>query len=126
MLSDRIGGSLKNFLLVHDPCRVKKFSLSECLIAWKQLSSLGGYHRLLHEAISDESFRMPVSDVLHHHSLHSHILALLPFILPYKVWLKLLELVHQTLKMMIFKIMQQISYYPGPLAMWQILALEET
>ena len=84
------------------------------------------YYRLLHEAISDESFRMPVSDVLHHHSLHSHILALLQFTLPFKVWLELIELVHQTLRMMIFKIMQQISYYPGPRAMWRILALEGT
>ena len=86
------------------------------------------YQHLLHEAISDESFRMPVYDILHntvytaiywhYHSLHSHILALLQFTLPYKVWLELLGLVHQTLKMMIFNIMQQISYYPGPCAIW--------
>ena len=84
------------------------------------------HKHLLHEAISDESFRMPVYDILHYHSLHSHILALLQFTLPYKVWLELLGLVHQTLKMMIFNIMQQISYYPGPRAIWQILALERT
>ena len=82
------------------------------------------YLALLHEAISDESFRMPVYDILHYHSLHSHILALLQLTLPYKVWLELLGLVHQTLKMMIFNIMQQISYYPGPRAIWQILALK--
>ena len=79
--------------------------------------------KLLHQAISDESFRIPVYDILHYHSLHSHILALLQFTLPYKVWLELLRLVHQTLKMMIFNIMQQISYYPGSSAIWQMLAL---
>ena len=83
---------------------------------------------LLHEAISDESFRMPVYDII--------IIALLQFTqpyigtttvyIPYKVWLELLGLVHQTLKMMIFNIMQQISYYPCSSAIWQILALEET
>ena len=58
--------------------------------------SYAPYVYLLHEAISDECFRMPVYDILHYHSLHSHILALLQFTLPYKVWLELLELVHQT------------------------------
>ena len=50
---------------------------------------------------------------LHHHSLHSgHVLALLQVVLPYKVWLELLKLVHLTYKVVIF--MQQIiSYFPG-------------
>ena len=44
----------------------------------------------------------------HYYSLHSYLLGLLQLTLPYKLWLELLGLVHQILKMMIFNIMQQI------------------